>query len=86
MGYGGRDGTLFNPWEFPEDLTLRDFVPKDVLEQLHPHWHEYPPLKPFWYFSFGMVYLFGGKWGHYETSTSEHNGFLCKNIDFRDFL
>lgn len=52
---------LYNPVRaFSEGITIKEYTPKEVLEFLHPVWHNYPPESPLFYYMCALIYIVGG--------------------------
>jgi len=47
-------------WGFPPGASIVDMVPEDMLELVHPHWKQFPPVNPMWHFLLGFLYIILG--------------------------
>ena len=45
----------------PEGITLKEYLPEDVLEMLHPFWHPFQPESPLFYNIMALIYVVLGK-------------------------
>ena len=52
---------LFPHSSHEEGVTMKDYLPEDVLEILHPVWHSYPPMHPLLTSVLGLLYCIMGK-------------------------
>ncbi|CAG7724951.1 unnamed protein product [Allacma fusca] len=55
-----RAEALYNPLEVKDGTTLKDYLPPDIVEMLHPHWHSFPPENPLVYYVLALIYVIGG--------------------------
>ncbi len=44
-------------WGFPPGMSIVDTVPDDMLELIHPHWKQFPPVNPMWHYLLGLIYI-----------------------------
>ncbi|CAG7722549.1 unnamed protein product [Allacma fusca] len=49
----------YNNQQAPQ-ISMREYLPPDVLEMLHPVWHSFPPQKPIFYTLMAMLYTVMG--------------------------
>jgi r-opsin len=47
-------------WGYPPGVTIVDLVPEDMLDMVHPHWKQFPPVNPMWHYLLGTLYIFLG--------------------------
>ena len=45
----------------PEGITLKDYLPEDNLELLHPFWYDFPPEHPMVYMAIAFIYIVLGE-------------------------
>ena len=56
-----RAEALYNPLDVAEGMKIKDYVTPDILEMLHPVWHDFSPEDPIFYYVCALVYIFGGE-------------------------
>ncbi len=54
----GQQPTVY--WGAPPGMSIVDLVPEDMLELVHPHWKQFPPVNPMWHGLLGFVYIILG--------------------------
>ena len=47
-------------WGYPPGVSIVDLVPEDMIEMVHPHWKQFPPVNPMWHYLLGTLYIFLG--------------------------
>lgn len=47
-------------WGYPDGTSIVDLVPLDMIEKIHPHWKQFPPINPMWHYILGVIYIFLG--------------------------
>ena len=47
-------------WGFPAGVSIVDLVPEDMIEMVHPHWKQFPPVNPMWHPLLGLIYVILG--------------------------
>ena len=53
---------LWNPMgAAPEGISLKDYLPEDNIELLHPFWHDFPPEHPMVYLAIAFIYIVLGE-------------------------